>query len=457
MPVVNNNFTTGPATLPDVGVLSYNGCVFSPLYETKVSGAAVKDNAQRTVKYIVYTITADGYVTLPAGAESIAPTMTTLRTLLTTQGGELVYQGRGCDIVVNPQGGNVVFGPKGAIQQSDVAWGPVPEMLDFQPLGGGNCAKIHWAVKVRIPEITRGPTGILQFNYDTDISYAEDGYSTISVHGTLEIPLTRIPNQATRTVPTTADAFRSYIDKRIMSSIDLSRFRVTRRNFNTSRDKRTLEWDFSMEEKPYMDLPPACTIARGTYNVRPAQAGMGLCTWLCTLRATYTVRADQPRRLAWAAFLALLRVRMAESVNSNIPNVANGDQNPNARLIRALTRLVEGGHLTKEKALDAFKLILKKQADTQNNQKFQSAWIIDFSFDEGMYLDSKTTGFSATWRLVTTFSNILQASGLWKTVFEGNGLTGNLWAASVRDISGTKSWLPNQVDPTLDIIVDFGS
>ena len=35
------NFTTGPASLPDVGKLAYNDRVFSPLYETKISGKDV--------------------------------------------------------------------------------------------------------------------------------------------------------------------------------------------------------------------------------------------------------------------------------------------------------------------------------------------------------------------------------------------------------------------------------
>ena len=63
-----------------------------------------------------------------------------------------------------------------------------------------------------------------------------------------------------------------------------------------------------------MDLPPDCPIARGTYSVRPAKVGMGLVTWLCTLRATYTVAMPSPyrspemgrRKNAWLAFLALL-------------------------------------------------------------------------------------------------------------------------------------------------------
>ena len=48
---ITNTFTTGPTTLPDAGVAAYNGCVFSPLFETTVSGAVVNDAANRTVKY----------------------------------------------------------------------------------------------------------------------------------------------------------------------------------------------------------------------------------------------------------------------------------------------------------------------------------------------------------------------------------------------------------------------
>ena len=32
----------------------------------------------------------------------------------------------------------------------------------------------------------------------------------------------------------------------------------------------------------------------------------------------------------------------------------------------------------------------------------------------------------------------------------------NLWAASMQDVSGAYSWLPNTLDPAEDIIIDFG-
>lgn len=446
------NYTTGPATLPIVGSLSYNGVTFGPLFESSVSGEAIKDNAQRTVKYMSYTITVDGYVTLPVGSDTIAGPIETLRTLLTQQGGALVYQGRGMDLTINPQGA-------GGLR--DVAWGPAPELLEFQPLGAGRSAKVRWRVKVCITKVhdvselradQRGriTSGLaLQFNYDTGVEYNEDGYSTLHTKGTLEVPMSRTPTQSTRNLTYTVDAFRNRLERQILDGIDLTRFRVVHRKFDVSRDKRTLEWELTAEEKPYMDLPPDCTIARGTYSVKPAKTGPGLVRWLCTLRGTYIVRADRPRRTAWFAYLALLRLRMSQSVLGQIPELHNGNQNPNRVFLspgppEASPRY--GARFWADQMEGHNRLVTQSQ----------NAWLIDFSFEEGLYLDSKSITFSATWTLVTTFNHILMASGLWKKLPEKDEQGTNVWATSMRDVSKSQSWLPNRLDPRYDIIVDFG-
>lgn len=459
MPRTEYNFTTGPATLPDIGRLEYNGCVFSPLFETKVTGQMVNDNAKRTVKLIEYTITADGYVTLPTGAASIGPTMATLYRLLTAQGGSLTYSGRALDIIVNTRGGgvNIIHAQLGKalppIINADVAWGPVPEVLEFQPLGGNRSAKISWKVTVRLPAPAvaniPGSIGVLQLNYDTTVDYGEDGYSTLSIKGTIEMPLTR-PAQATRTVSNTVDTFRSLLEKRILAGIDLARFRLTKRTFNISRDKRTMEWDVAAAEKSYMDLPPDCTIARGTYSFRPSKSGPGLVAWLCTLRANYTVRADRPRRTAWLAFLALLRLRMEQAKRSPMPDIDIGADNR----INPLDAVNPLGLFKINKQLKAqIKDLKQKGLEIK-----QRAWLVDFSGEEGLYLDSKTASFSATWRMTSLFSHILLASGMWKKLPDGGDAPDkNLWALSMADVMGSRSWLANQLDPSADIIVDFGS
>lgn len=513
MTVSTFNFTTGPSTLEDIGELSYNGCKFSPLFATTVSGTAVKDDAGRTVKYMEYLITADGYVTAPTGfleeaaQDAVVGSINAMRLALTAQGGALVYRGRGCDLVVNPAGGGGT---------RDAAWGPAPELLEFQPLGGGCSAKVRWQVKVRVVEYPPSGTNrvltgngpafggggnpggggaggdgffnapgkpaaaaaannlqrraavaaggglaavpLLQFNYESELIYDRDGYSSISVRGVLEIPLTRTPTQATRTMAQTADDMRVLVETRVMSGIDLGRFMVTRRKFGLSRDKRKLEWDFLIEEKPYMDLPLGCTTARGSYNVRPARTGPGLCLWVCSLRATYTVRGPvrwvdgaASRRLAWLNFLNLLRLRMAASKDA--PDFPLGAPPANPRrangggFVQGVIAGAFGGN-----PVAATNAIM--QAQNRDAADGRKAWLIDFGFDEGLYLDSKTTSFHAAWRLNCVFDHILLASGVWRRLPEANARSGNLWALSINDIMGEQSWLTNRA--ATDVIVDFG-
>lgn len=438
-------------------------------------GVDVQDNANRTIKQVEYTITADGYVTLPKQPQitSIAPAMATLARLLQAQAGPLVYRGRGFDLVVNVP--NVV-GHDITFITSDVAWGPVPKLIEFQPLGGGLSAKVKWQVVTRLAVDTANPhsTGnLLQLNYETSLHYGEDCFSSLAVRGTMEIPMTRAPSQRTRTLTTTVDDFRRRVEDRIISGIDQSRFRLTGRDFNVSRDKRTLEFDVTADEKPYMDNPPDCTVARGSYNVRPAKTGMGLVQWHCTMQNTYVVRADRGRRIAWAAFLSLLKKRMDQAGLGNIPP-PNANQNPEAPIggninvpeiglgqIAFIALGGAGGPGGANAAADIVARNMLAQVQAQiaarnQNQNQRRAFLIDFSFNEGLYQDSKTVSFSATWKLITTFSHILLASGLWKKVPETDAQGNNVWALSMRDVSGSQSWLVNRLDPAADVIVDFG-
>lgn len=476
------NFTTGSSPLPDIGELSYNGCTFSPLFSTEVSGEAVMDKAGRTVMRMNYTLTADGYVTLPSDSPpSIQNNMTQLRVLLTAQAGALVYTGRGFDLIVN----------SGPLNRQDVCWGPIPKLLDFQPLGSGQSAKVHWQVVVSttepailepsafVPTVLTSNNNIigpdisgvfesnpkvqlLQFNWDTTLSYGEDGYSSYTCRGTLEIAMTR-STQGDRGVYYTADDVRGIIQNALMFSVDLSRFRVTRREFTVSRDKRTLDWSYTCEETPYMNMPPYCTMAHGSYNVKPAASGPGLCNWLCTLRGTYTVRKDVSMRIAWLVFLDLARVRMSQAENGIVPPLNQGKSDGTSILSGAAGGAVGSGVVGIAGGGSAAQSIGQLLTSSGGGRLISSggsnkAIPVDFSVDEGLYLDSKTISFSLTWRLVTTLSYILVASGVWKKAESSElDVNGNSqWAMSMRNVQGVTSWLPNVVAAELDVIVDFG-
>lgn len=451
MAASNFNFTTGPWGLPDAGALSYNGCTFSPSFYSSISGRVVPDAADRTTKLMEYTLKVDGYVTAQPG-DSTVLAMFNLAQKLTAPSAELLYEGRGFNLHVNPPGQarfDTAF--------RDVAWGPVPKLTEFQPMGGGLSAKVQWQVVVRVvwqanPNQRTDP--LLQFNCETSVTYGEDYHSTLSVRGTMEIPHNRT-SQNDRTVPYTVDNVRGQLNDRIFAGIDLTRFRVTRRDYHVSRDKRTLEFDISATEKPYMDLPINCAQARGNYVVRPAKSGMGLANWLCTLRATYTVRKDMPRRFAWTSFLALMALRMRQATLGNQPSTATGTSVGNAPtgLLGFLFPTVNPQALQLAANVNQ---VYSQALSAANGGGNNRAWITDFNVDEGLYEDSKTVTFSATWRIVTTFSHIMAASGVWRKLPETTTTGQNLWATSMRDASRAVSWLPNTLDPNLDIIVDYG-
>lgn len=465
--------TTGTTLLPDVGALSYNGVTFSCLYKSKAGGVPAPDNAGRTVKCVDWSIDVDSIVTLDAGAKatSIDSQMQTIRQRLSVYGGTLSYQnkGMGANLLIN-QPGNPV---------RDVDWGPKTSLIDFQPLGGNLGARILWKVTTRIPELAL-PTvfqpgignllAVMQFNRETNVTYDDDGYSTRIVKGTLEIPLGR-NSVGDRSVSDTVDAYRQQFMTFISSTFDLTRFRVTHREFDVSRDQRTLEWSYSLEELPPMGLPPGCTSARGTMSVRPQKQNFALMPWIVSLRCTYVVRKDEPRRIAWWAFLGLLKFRMEQSRAGGVPPGLNPPillQNPQP-FLNVPARQLEGvssddffrPSMSFSDLYSSFFFALQAKFPDRPNilqqilgqNPLPAPQLMHLGLDEGLYLDSKTISFEASWILNTTVSLILLASGVWKqSGIEG----GSAWAVKMADIQGWRSVLANSIDPSADVIVDLG-
>jgi hypothetical protein len=198
----------------------------------------------------------------------------------------------------------------------------------------------------------------------------------------------------------------------------------------------------------------------GDYVVKPATQGMGLCTWFCSLTVTYTVRNDKARRIAWLSFLALLRLRMSASAQANIPAGVNVQAQQNGA-----NPVVNPGAVGNNVAGAAFSgfvnplggVLALLPAQTPRVNTSRRAFLIDFNFREGLYNNSKKITFSASWKLITTFTHILLASGLWTKLPEVDDNGNNLWAASMADISGAHSWLRNDFKTTEDVIVDFGN
>lgn len=458
------DFTTGFSVLEDIGILAYNGVIFSSLYTSRINGRVVPDAANRTTKLQQYDLEVQAVVTLGTGDKTTDGTWEELREKLTQHGGYLTCEGKGFGpLNVNPPVGGI--GNPNISTTRDVAWGPVPTLIAFQPLGASRSAFIHWACTTRVVEsfhpervLGTGATfSVLQFNWDYNLRFDAQGYASYSITGTLEIPLTR-NTVDDRAVRQTVDDFRSFW---MDMQTDLLNFRVTERDFRYSRDKRTCEWVYAVEELPAMGIPPGCTEARGTMSVRNSGGLRGGSStskimqlmWTVSLRATYTVRGDYDQRVAAYAFYALLWYRLQQTRNARLPllnNRGNAPQqdggNPPLPQVGDPPPGIKTGDIAWWN--DRFGRNVPEQREPP-----KLVFLTDFGFDEGLYLDGKTITFHASWWFTGTFASIFRATGVWHWLEDTTG--GNMWAASVDDIMGASSWLFNRLDKTQDVIVDF--
>jgi hypothetical protein len=491
-------FGTGPALLNDIGELTYNNVTFSSLFRSKLSGKTVLDTANKAKKWMEWSLEAEGVVTLTAGAVNTDNTFLNMRLLLETPGQKLIYSGRGSGLF------NVNFNPNNP-QYQDCAWGPTPEVLNFQNLGAGRGALCSWKCTVRLPDtnvvknapaiqgpasignvlaqIPAAPLPVVEFTYESTLSYDDEGYATVHLSGTLEIPLTRGP-QNQRAITQTVDDFRQGW---LNITVDLTKYKVVRREFRMSRDKRTYEWEYEITELSPAGLPVGHTGARGTMSFRNMRPGggtegriMALPRWICSMKCTYALRSDFPRRIAFMAFLSLLWFRMWSVLSGDVPAVDNNGLQQQAMRTLALQALQNNlknapapnppagpaGALAfyeqltknqKQAALAALTAILQANqgALAQANKQIaiSTPLLADFGFDEGLMDDAKTITFQAAWIITTSFTSIMAASGCWNYAQD---VGGNNWATSIGDIMGWRSALAARIDPSVEVIVDMG-
>jgi hypothetical protein len=296
------------AILPNNGTCSYNGAAFTALYSSRASAKPVRDEANRTTAYVQYTLSVEGYIAGNTGGNDA--TLAQMRKNLSAQGGALVYQNKGFgDLIVNAPGLSPV---------KDVAFGPIPEILEWKPLGDVNAALVKWQVTTRIPECDSAiyEKGLLALNYRIDTKIDDDGYTTLRTSGYLEIPMTR-NSQADRTLPDTADKYRDLC----VPAVPLG-FRRTQ-DYSLSLDKRRLDFDITDQEVPAA-LPENATKIDARQEVEGKFSTGGFRMWTVSFEATITLQRTVPKTQALSIFLLIVSQRM-RSQNGRITLPIGGD------------------------------------------------------------------------------------------------------------------------------------
>jgi hypothetical protein len=288
------------AELPTATTCSYNGFTFNNSTETLgIDSRMVLDQAKRPVSHVVHTITLRTYV-FADGQGPDATTddqMTDIRRRLSTQGAALVFESQGW--------GGFSINTGDAVK--DVAWGPIPEVLSWKPVGANKAGEITWRVSVAIPECSQAKYAfaLMELNFGLTFGIDPSGYTTRTYAGYLRIPQTRTPG--TRKFSDSADAYFERINPDVPSG-----FRRTARNRTLSDDKCTLRFTITDVELPPNILPLGVVEVAGEHehhNTKPANFN----EWAGTLTATYELARGVPRTEALKCFLALAKDRLLDA------------------------------------------------------------------------------------------------------------------------------------------------
>lgn len=293
--------TINSTTLINSGTCSYGGVTFT-CYKSSVSSRPIRDSAGRTVKYVEITITVErGLLTAANNATITDATLDSLKPLLETDGNALKFTGKGFgDLQVNVQGQPT----------KDVAFGPKTEVLDWTPVGNGQACFLSWKCTTRIPvcPTTTKFSGIAQFCWDYEVSWDDEGYSTITVNGEIEIAMTWAVGggKSARAVVDTVDNYKEQCI--FQPPIGWQRKRC---DWKVSEDKRTAHWSI-VDEQLAAPLPDGCSRARVEQTLK---SGTGFAIWEGSLSAELNVPAGGTLLNTLVQFLAILQQRLSFVVN----------------------------------------------------------------------------------------------------------------------------------------------
>jgi hypothetical protein len=233
-------------TLPALGTIAYNGFTFGgPRLRTQLEVRPRYDSAKRANVYNVYKILVTFILTSDAAglagglttADDTGTNAQNIFALLNQPGGALIFQGLGY--------GNITINT--TISQSDVIYGPKPEVITFKSVGANLAMEVTWVCEVAIANCStigqKGALGSLtELVYTSDWTIDAQGLTTVVVRGHDAIALNRtVPGS--KKIAYTADQNRESLSPNPPLG-----FRLESENWTLSEDKSREDFTFIFKE-----------------------------------------------------------------------------------------------------------------------------------------------------------------------------------------------------------------
>ncbi len=325
-----------------IGQIIYNGVVLNPTTKYKLSGRVIRDDASRVYKCTEYTLFGTFLIWGEVGSEfsenQCSANIRTIRERLSEVGRELrlIDIGFG-DTVVNkglkPAGADPITSldnpaiPSGARLYKDVAFGPVPQVMDFGPFGNLTW-EVAWTCTYTVVEQSYSATvgnPLLALNYTTDFEYDSRGYTTVTVNGSYELPVSAADykvtgsgsNQTSKLEPKT-DEFWDKIKFKIPEY-----FRPGARRHSVNAAKNRGEFFYQINELEGEPFPPGIVdadIDEDWENTEP-QSFSG---WNGTIGGTIELAKGQHPTVAARRFLNMFINRLIDMRKSIASGVQEG-------------------------------------------------------------------------------------------------------------------------------------
>lgn len=320
-------------------ICEYNGFRFDPAAtETlSISCKAMQDEAGRTIKFSEFIIQlrteiyiargdidADGNDYVTSDIE-----MDDLRSRLMSQGGKFIYNSKGfgtINVNVGLGGSTVaVSNPAAEVEETkvkdigqwDVAWGPTPLGFSAKPIADCLGWEVTWGLKVCLPDCNDAvyQDAIMSFCYDVDYSTDYGGYTTRTIRGYIEVPMTRDSQGDRKVRHKTADDFRDSI----IVQVPVGFRDAGGGSFRLSKDRRRLDFQFVHEQLPGI-VPPLgvlkCSMSMKTQNVKRGS----FVQWLFTISAEYEMAYGRFQQAAAVHFRRVVANRIVRLTRGVVPN-----------------------------------------------------------------------------------------------------------------------------------------
>lgn len=424
--------------LPSVGTVSYNGFTFPAPFEAEVSAQPRRDSANRSIKYVTYSITIrcvivpDDAPTSTAGA-LVDDNLENIRCRLTKAGGSLKFigQGLGTDFVVNSIATYTDPSSSASVNSYKVApdFGPFPTLLAWKPVGSNRAAEIVWTCEVTLPEccgsdsLLKVQNNLYEHTFSTSWDVSDQGVSARIIQGRYEVAGFRqgatvgltgtlLDSQPFRTADQIWDGIYSTLPV-------IPGFKRDQRR-SMSADKRTMEYTITDTEIP-SDNPffPYMVNMNVSHSV---DADFPIAIANNSISGSITIAPGAPRQFAWIAFRKIVSQRFSRPVG----------------------------------------VILDVKGQKDQVQRTYYPIPRNIRFDEDLY--GRTFSFGFTWFFATNLQTIFRSTGLF-TAIEANtlddvgGIPGGVsdwltWTASMQQVVySARSLAKLRFLPNQDIIL----